>query len=196
VARKERNLYRPGVVHDGGVPHGSIDDPVVRALVLVRPPGKALLPRDRCELHDLCTHVMLLTKLVTHVIMKGHMNEIRRAYRCVGGLVSAHRVRVVRQDPVVVQDRWRWWGRGSRHVCHPRPRPREVPLKVRYLGRVVVTAVLADDVLPVCRERSLVHIRLQLVDERRRRRHALTRPPSIDETKNYFQLTFCDEKKL
>jgi hypothetical protein len=45
VAWKERNLYGPGVVHDGGVPHGSIDDPVVRALVLLRPPGKALLPR-------------------------------------------------------------------------------------------------------------------------------------------------------
>jgi hypothetical protein len=42
VARKERNLYGPGVVHDGGVPHGSSDDPVVRALVLLRPPGKAL----------------------------------------------------------------------------------------------------------------------------------------------------------
>jgi hypothetical protein len=44
VARKEMNLYGPGVVHDGGVPHGSIDDLVVRALVLLRPPGKALLP--------------------------------------------------------------------------------------------------------------------------------------------------------
>jgi hypothetical protein len=44
VARKERNLYGLGVVHDGGVPYGSIDDPVVRALVLLRPPGKALLP--------------------------------------------------------------------------------------------------------------------------------------------------------
>jgi hypothetical protein len=28
----------------------------------------------------------------------------------------------------------------------------------------------------------LGRVRLQLVDERRRRRHALTRPPSIDET--------------
>jgi hypothetical protein len=25
VVRKERNLYGPGVVHDGGVPHGSIE---------------------------------------------------------------------------------------------------------------------------------------------------------------------------
>jgi hypothetical protein len=53
VARMERNLYSPGVVHDDGVPHGSSDDPVVRALVLLRSPGKALLPRGRCEPHDL-----------------------------------------------------------------------------------------------------------------------------------------------
>jgi hypothetical protein len=30
--------------------------------------------------------------------------------------------------------------------------------------------------------RQLNHVRLQLVEERRRCRHALTRPPSIDET--------------
>jgi hypothetical protein len=34
----------------------------------------------------------------------------------------------------------------------------------------------------VHRGRPLVHVRLQLVDERRRRSHALTRPSSIDET--------------
>jgi hypothetical protein len=69
-----------------------------------------------------------------------------------------------------------------RHVHHPRPRPREVPLKVRYPGGVVVKAVLGDDVLLVRRGRPLCHVRLQLVDERRHRRHALTHPPSIDET--------------
>jgi hypothetical protein len=81
VARKERNLYGPGVVHDGGVPHGSSEDPVVRALVLLRPPGKALLPRGRCEPHDISEHVMLRTKLETHVIMKSHMNVIYLQYR-------------------------------------------------------------------------------------------------------------------
>jgi hypothetical protein len=80
----------------------------------------------------------------------------------------------------VVRHRWRWWGR--RHVSHPRPRPREVPLKVRYPGRAVVKAVLGDDVLLVCRGRPLGHVQLQLVDERRHCSHALTRPPSIDET--------------
>jgi hypothetical protein len=70
VARKERNLYCPGVVHDGGVPHGSSDDPAVRALVLLRPPGKALLPHGRCEPYDLSKHVVLVTKLETHVIIK------------------------------------------------------------------------------------------------------------------------------
>jgi hypothetical protein len=84
------------------------------------------------------------------------------AYRCVGGLVSTHRVRGVWQDPVVVQDRWRW--RGSRRVRHPRPRPREVPLKVRYPGRAVMKAVLGDDVLLMRRGHPLVHVRLQLVD--------------------------------
>jgi hypothetical protein len=39
------------------------------------------------------------------------------AYRCVGGLVSVHRVGRVRQYPVVVRHRWRW--RGSRHVRRP-----------------------------------------------------------------------------
>jgi hypothetical protein len=76
VAQKGRNLYGPGVVHDGGVPHGSIDDPVGRALVLLSPPGKALLPHGRCKPHDLSKHVVLLTKLETHVIMKSHMNVI------------------------------------------------------------------------------------------------------------------------
>jgi hypothetical protein len=42
VARKERNLYGPDVVHDGGVPHGRSEDPLVRAPVLLRPPGVAL----------------------------------------------------------------------------------------------------------------------------------------------------------
>jgi hypothetical protein len=70
VAQKERNLYGPGVVHDGGVPHGSSDDHVVRAPVLLRPPGKALLLRGRCEPHDIIQHVMLRTKLETHVITK------------------------------------------------------------------------------------------------------------------------------
>jgi hypothetical protein len=81
VAQKERNLYGPGVVHDGGVPHGSSDNRVVRALVLLRPPGKALLPRGQCEPHDLSKHVVLLKKLGTHVIMKSHMNVICLQYR-------------------------------------------------------------------------------------------------------------------
>jgi hypothetical protein len=80
VARKERNLYGPDVVHEGGVPHGSSDDPVVRALVLLRPPGKALLPRGRCEPHNISQHVVLRTKLETHVIMKSHMNVICLRY--------------------------------------------------------------------------------------------------------------------
>jgi hypothetical protein len=81
VAWKERNLYDPSVVHDGGVPHGSSDDPVVRALVLLRPPGEALLPRGRCEPPDFSQHVVLRTKLETHVIMKSHMNVICLQYR-------------------------------------------------------------------------------------------------------------------
>jgi hypothetical protein len=80
VARKERNLYGPGVVHDGGVPHGSSDDPVVRAPMLLWPPGKALLPRGRCEPHDIKQHVVLRTKLETHVIMKIHINVICLQY--------------------------------------------------------------------------------------------------------------------
>jgi hypothetical protein len=80
VARKERNLYGPDVVHEGGVPHGSSDDPVVRALVLLSPPGKALLPRGRCEPHNISQHVVLRTKLETHVIMKSHMNVICLRY--------------------------------------------------------------------------------------------------------------------
>jgi hypothetical protein len=81
VARKERNFYGPGVIHDGEVPHGSSDNPVVRALVLPRPPGKAWLHRARCEPHDISQHVVLRTKLETHVIMKSHMNVIFLQYR-------------------------------------------------------------------------------------------------------------------
>jgi hypothetical protein len=81
VARKERNLYGPGVVHDGRVPHGRNDDPLVRAPVLLRPPGEALPHRGRCEPHDLSQHVMLCTKLETHVLMKSHMNVICLHYR-------------------------------------------------------------------------------------------------------------------
>jgi hypothetical protein len=81
VARKERNLYGPDVVHDGGVPHGSSDGPVVRALVVPRPPGKALFPRARYEPHDISQHVVLHTKLETHVIMKSYMNVICLQYR-------------------------------------------------------------------------------------------------------------------
>jgi hypothetical protein len=80
VARKERNLYGPGVVHDGGVPHGSSDDPVVCAPMLLSPPGKALLPHGRCEPHDISHHVVLRTKLETHVIMKSRMNVICLQY--------------------------------------------------------------------------------------------------------------------
>jgi hypothetical protein len=81
VARNERNLYSPGVVHDGGVRHGSSDDPLVRALGLLRRPGEELPHRDRCEPHDLSQHVVLRTKLETHVIMKSHMNVICFQYR-------------------------------------------------------------------------------------------------------------------
>jgi hypothetical protein len=80
VARKERNLYGPCIVHDGGVPHGTSDDPLVRALVLLRPPGEALPYHGRCEPHDLSQHVVLRTKLGTHVIMKSHMNVICLQY--------------------------------------------------------------------------------------------------------------------
>jgi hypothetical protein len=40
VARKERNLYGPDIIHDGGVPHGSSDDALVLALMLLRPHEK------------------------------------------------------------------------------------------------------------------------------------------------------------
>jgi hypothetical protein len=53
VVRKERNLYGPSIVHDGGVPHGRSEDTLVRALVLLRPPGVALADHARCELDDL-----------------------------------------------------------------------------------------------------------------------------------------------
>jgi hypothetical protein len=79
-ARKERNLNGPCVLHDGGVSHGSSDDPIVHAPVLLRPPGEALLPRGRCEPHDICQHVVLRTKLETHVIMKSHINVICLQY--------------------------------------------------------------------------------------------------------------------
>jgi hypothetical protein len=75
VARKERNLYGLGVVHDSGIPHGRSEDPLVRAVVLLRPPGVALPDRVRCEPRDLSQHVVLRTKLETHVLMKSHMNE-------------------------------------------------------------------------------------------------------------------------
>jgi hypothetical protein len=81
VARKERNLYDPGVVHDGGVPHGRSEDPLVRARVLLRSPGEALPDRGPCEPHDLSQRVVLRTKLETHVLMKSHMNVICLQYR-------------------------------------------------------------------------------------------------------------------
>jgi hypothetical protein len=76
-----RDLYGPGVVHDGGVPHGRNEDPLVRAPVLLRPPGVALPDRARCEPHDLSQRVVLRTKLETHVLMKSHMNVICLQYR-------------------------------------------------------------------------------------------------------------------
>jgi hypothetical protein len=69
VARKERNLYGPGVVHDGIVPHGRSEDPLVHAPVLMRPQGVALPDRARCEPHDLSQRVVLHTKLETHLLM-------------------------------------------------------------------------------------------------------------------------------
>jgi hypothetical protein len=48
--------------------------------VLLRPPGEALPHRDRCEPHDLNQHVVLRTKLETHVSMKSHMNVICLQY--------------------------------------------------------------------------------------------------------------------
>jgi hypothetical protein len=79
VARKERNLYGPEVVHDDGVPHGRSEDPLVCAAVLPRPPGVAL-PDARCESRDLNQHVVLHTKLETHVLMKSHMNVLCLQY--------------------------------------------------------------------------------------------------------------------
>jgi hypothetical protein len=58
VAWKERNLYGPGVVHDGGVPHGRSEDPLVCVAVLLRPPGVALPDRARCEPRDLSQRVI------------------------------------------------------------------------------------------------------------------------------------------
>jgi hypothetical protein len=93
VAWKERNLYSPGVVHDCGVPHGRSKDPLVRAPVLLRPPGRALPDRGRCEPHDLSQRVMLRTKLETHVLMKSYMIVICLQYRslplCRGSGLSA-----------------------------------------------------------------------------------------------------------
>jgi hypothetical protein len=48
--------------------------------VLLRPPGRALPDRGRCE-HDLSQRVVLRTKLETHVLMKSHMNVICLQYR-------------------------------------------------------------------------------------------------------------------
>jgi hypothetical protein len=81
VARKERNIYRPSIVHDCGVPHGRSEDPLVRAPVLLRPPGRVLPDRGRCELHDLSQLFVLHTKVETHVLMKSHMNVICLQYR-------------------------------------------------------------------------------------------------------------------
>jgi hypothetical protein len=75
VARKERNLYGPCVVRDGGMPHGRNEDPLVRAAVLLRPPGVALPDHVRCEPRDLSQRVVLRTNLGTYVLMKSHMNE-------------------------------------------------------------------------------------------------------------------------
>jgi hypothetical protein len=80
VAWKERNLYGPGIVHDGGVPHGRSEDPLVCAAVLLRPPGVALPDRARCEPRDLSQRVVLRTKLETHVLMKSYMNVICLQY--------------------------------------------------------------------------------------------------------------------
>jgi hypothetical protein len=81
VARKERNLYGPSVVHDGGIPHGRSEDPLVRAAVFLRPAGLALRDRARCEPRDLSQRVVLRTKLDTHVLMKSHMNVLCLQYR-------------------------------------------------------------------------------------------------------------------
>jgi hypothetical protein len=125
VARKERNLYGPGIVHDGEVPHGRSEDPLVRAPVLLRPPREALPHCDRCEPHDLSQRVVLRTKLETHVLMKSHMNVICLQYRSLppcrrSGLGAPGRSRPAGPcrgpGQVVVA--------GSRHVRHPRPRPR------------------------------------------------------------------------
>jgi hypothetical protein len=80
VARKERNLYCPSVVHDYGVPHGRSEDPLVRAPVLLRPPGRALPDRGRCVLHDLNQRVVLRTKIDT-CFNESHMNVICLQYR-------------------------------------------------------------------------------------------------------------------
>jgi hypothetical protein len=81
VARKERNLYDPDVVHDGGVPHGRSEDPLVRAPVLLRPSGVALSDHARCKPHDLNQRVVLHKKLETRVLMKSHINVICLQYR-------------------------------------------------------------------------------------------------------------------
>jgi hypothetical protein len=75
LARKERNLYGPDVVHDGGIPHGRSEDPIVSDAVLLRPPGVALPDRAQCEPRNPSQRVVLRTKLETHVLMKSHMNE-------------------------------------------------------------------------------------------------------------------------
>jgi hypothetical protein len=63
------------------VPHGSSDDPIVHALVLLRSPGKALLPRGRCEPHDLSKACCVAQK-----IRNTCYNE--KSYECIMFAVS------------------------------------------------------------------------------------------------------------
>jgi hypothetical protein len=79
-AEGEESL-RPSVVHDGGVPHGSSDDPVVRALVLLRPQVKHCSLAANVSRTNSASTSSCLTKLETHVIMKNHMNVICLQYR-------------------------------------------------------------------------------------------------------------------
>jgi hypothetical protein len=52
--------------------------------------------------------------------------------------------------------------------------------------------VLSENVMLVRRGHPLGHVRPQPVDERRHRKHALTRPPSTNETSNYLHLNICN----
>jgi hypothetical protein len=81
VARKERNLYGPGVVHDGGVPHGRSEDPLVRAEVLLRPPGVAL-PRSR----PMRAARSQPARRAAHKIRNTCFNE--KSYECIMFIVS------------------------------------------------------------------------------------------------------------